>query len=157
MDTICLSPSTSRVVKVKVSPASSWMGPSRKVLTRISGPLVSKMVATGSPSSSRSRVTASSFLAASSWVQWEKLNRAAFMPPSISRRRTLSSSVAGPSVQMIFVFRNMAYHPFRLSSESIPGLLLRPLRARAHGKPLLARIITHLRAFVHDTFPFTQI
>jgi len=39
----------------------------------------------------------------SSCVPWEKLNRATSMPWSISSLNTLSSSVAGPSVQIIFV------------------------------------------------------
>ena len=50
---------TSRVVRVKVAPVSSISEPFTKFFRRISGPLVSSMVATGSPNSSRTRRTCS--------------------------------------------------------------------------------------------------
>lgn len=73
--------------------------------SRISGPLVSSMVPMGRPSSSRRRSTIRNFSRCSSWVPWEKLNRATSIPASIIRRRVASSELDGPSVQIIFVLR----------------------------------------------------
>ena len=97
-------PGTSRVVRVKAAPSASVTGPSSKVFTRISGPLVSRMVATAAPSSSRTRFTLFSRARWLSWVPWEKLKRAASMPVNIRARSFSSSSTAGPMVQIIFVF-----------------------------------------------------
>ena len=44
------------------------------------------------------------FLRWYSWLPWEKLKRATFMPCRMSWRSTSSSSVAGPMVQTILVF-----------------------------------------------------
>ncbi len=63
---------------------------------RISGPFVSRIVATGRPSSSRTRF---SFCSVASWdscVPWEKLNLAAFMPARISWRRVSLIVHRGP-------------------------------------------------------------
>ena len=54
-------------------------------------------------SSRRAALTASMRTLCSSWEPWLKLRRATFMPALISSGST--GSVAGPSVQMIFVLR----------------------------------------------------
>ena len=98
------SPGTSRVVSVNSPPSASSTGPAAKAFMRISGPLVSSIVATAAPSSSR---TWRSLLSVASWlscVPCEKLKRAAFMPVRMSSRSFSSSSTEGPMVQIIFVF-----------------------------------------------------
>ena len=104
IDTISDVPCTSRVVSVKLCPAFSSTFGSANLPMRISGPFVSASSATGSPSSLRMRLTASTRTFCSSCVWCEKLTRATSIPESIRARSTFSSSVAGPSVQMIFVF-----------------------------------------------------
>ena len=97
-------PSTSRVVRVKVWPATRFSTPFLKSFRRISGPLVSSSAATGLPSSSRRAFSFSRRPRCSSWEPWEKLKRATFMPLEIRSRSTPSLSVEGPRVQIIFVF-----------------------------------------------------
>ena len=96
-------PTTSSVVRVKVSPGSRVTVFASKLLMRISGPLVSRMVATGRPMASRTDLSMFSRSRCSGWLPWEKLNRAASMPVRISVRIMSSLSTAGPRVQMIFV------------------------------------------------------
>lgn len=64
----------------------------------------------GRPSSSRRRTTIRNFSRCSSWVPWEKLNRATSIPASIIRRRVASSELDGPSVQIIFCLAHQAIH-----------------------------------------------
>ena len=104
MEQISLVPSTSRVVRVKVWPATRFSTPFLKSFRRISGPLVSSSAATGLPSSSRRAFSFSRRPRCSSWEPWEKLKRATFMPLAIRSRSTPSLSVEGPRVQIIFVF-----------------------------------------------------
>ena len=80
------------------------MGPSAKVLMRISGPLVSRMVATGAPRVSRTFLNMVSRASCSAWEPWEKLKRAAFMPFRMSFCMVSGLSTAGPRVQIILVF-----------------------------------------------------
>src|SRR3989441_6460484 len=69
------------------------------------GPWRSWMMVTGRPQSvspsRRARMTA----ACSSWVPWEKFNRATSMPASTSLRRVAGFRLAGPMVQMMRVRR----------------------------------------------------
>ena len=104
MEAWLASPWHSSVTSVKRLPASSWAPPPWNSPRRISGPLVSNRLATGTFSSSRRRERvwkASRWL---SWVPWEKLNRATSIPARIMLRMTPSETEAGPSVQTIFVF-----------------------------------------------------
>ena len=107
-ETCWASPSTSRVVRVKGAPSWSSTRPQPKARMRISGPLVSKMVATGRPRLSLTRLNRVSRAPWVSWVPWEKLKRAASMPDRMSCSMTSSLSDAGPRVQTIFVFLMLA-------------------------------------------------
>lgn len=98
------SPSIGEARRVKAVPFFRRTFPFLKEPRRISGPFVSSMVAMGRSSSSRRRTTRSSVFLCISWSPCEKLKRATAMPDRISSRKTLSSSVAGPIVQTIFVF-----------------------------------------------------
>ena len=106
------SPTTSSVVRVNSAPEHSVTEPSAKVLRRTSGPRVSSMAATGRSSSSRSFFSWSRRALCSSWLPWEKLNRATFIPARIISPRTPSRSVAGPRVHTIFVFLIIILPPF---------------------------------------------
>ena len=97
------SPGRSSVESVYFCPYSSTTGVSNAPV-RISGPLVSSRMATGTSSSSRSFFTMSARRLCSSCLPCDMLRRATFMPLRISLRRMASSSVAGPSVHTIFVF-----------------------------------------------------
>ena len=99
------SPTTSRVVKVKSAPSGRVIFPSRKVLIRYSGPLVSSRMAMGRFNSARTALIMSIFLWCSSWVPWEKFRRTTFSPARHIFRKTSGLSLEGPMVQMILVFR----------------------------------------------------
>ena len=103
--TPCSSPAISRVVNVNSSPVLSVTRPFSNVLMRYSGPRVSSMMATGSPSLSRTRRMRRIRSRCSSCVPWEKFSLATFMPARQSASSVASSSLAGPMVQMIFVLR----------------------------------------------------
>ena len=90
-------------MRVKGSPVSRVMDLVSKLLMRISGPFVSKMVATGRPMASRTDLSMFSRARCSVWLPWEKLNRAASMPVRMRVRIISSLSTAGPRVQIIFV------------------------------------------------------
>ena len=121
-----LSPTRSLVVSVKKSPALSSAFPPSKSRVRISGPFVSSKIAIGSPSSARSFLTMSIRFFCSSCVPCEKFSLATFIPASISFRSTSSLSVAGPSVQTIFVFLITYYLVLYLFAKSSPILTYTP-------------------------------
>ncbi len=105
METLVSSPSISSVHNVNISPVSSeTFLPSFSTPVRISGPFVSKRMATGIFSSSLSRFIMSMRAFCSSWVPWEKLKRAISMPSLISFLTISGSFVPGPMVHTIFVF-----------------------------------------------------
>ncbi len=99
-----LSPTMSSVVKVKVSPSFKVIFPFSKVFILNSGPLVSRMIGRGTFFCSLTFFIFAIFAACSSCVPCEKLSLATFMPASISSESIFSLSLAGPNVQMIFVF-----------------------------------------------------
>ena len=103
-ETLVLSPIISLVVKVNSSPAFSVILPFAKVLILNSGPLVSSIMGMGAFLISLTFFIVSIFCACSSCVPCEKFKRATFMPASMSSESISSLSLAGPSVQMIFVF-----------------------------------------------------
>ena len=90
------------------------------------GPFVSSKIAIGSPSSARSFLTMSIRFFCSSCVPCEKFSLATFIPASISFRSTSSLSVAGPSVQTIFVFLITYYLVLYLFAKSSPILTYTP-------------------------------
>ena len=105
------SPSQGAARKVNSSPSRAR--PRRRGicrLRRISGPLVSSIMAVCSPCFRRSSFTRSMRALWSACVPCEKLNRAQSMPESMSCSRTPAPSEAGPSVQMIFVFLIVLSH-----------------------------------------------
>ena len=99
-----LSPTICSVVRVKGSPSFKTVFPPSIFPRRISGPLVSSSAPSETSISLRSFLTSFNLFRCSSWEPWEKLKRATFMPASIISRSTCSVSLAGPSVQIIFVF-----------------------------------------------------
>lgn len=98
------SPGSSPVVRVNTCPRLSCALPSLKFFRRISGPFVSRRMATGRSFSPRSALMRSMRTFCSAWLPCEKLKRATFMPFSTSASSTPSRSVAGPIVHIIFVF-----------------------------------------------------
>ena len=79
--------------------------PPRSMAVRISGPLVSSMVAMVLPLAAATLRTRSSTSLCPAWSPWLKLKRATFMPASISAARPSSDQQDGPSVQRILVLR----------------------------------------------------
>jgi hypothetical protein len=59
----------------------------------------------GTPSAAEASRTLAICMALYSWVPWEKLNRAMFIPLRIRDRMASTDSVAGPRVQTIWAFR----------------------------------------------------
>ena len=104
MDAMEAFPTISRPVNTNCCPGSSFTLPSSNTPVRISGPLVSNNNATGLPHLERIFFTRSIRTFCSSWLPWEKLNLATFMPDSIIFSNISSLSVAGPMVHIIFVF-----------------------------------------------------
>ncbi|MBT9155033.1 MAG: hypothetical protein DDT39_01723 [Firmicutes bacterium] len=98
-------PATGLVVSVNESPADRVIGPSAKVPIRISGPLVSSMIAMYLPSSSAASRIALSLTKCSSCVPCEKLSLAMSMPARIKLCSMGFSELAGPIVQTILVLR----------------------------------------------------
>ena len=96
--TLSVTTTISLPVSIATFPPPSMMP------VRTSGPLVSSMMATGTPISSATLRTRSIMAFWLSWVPCEKLKRATFMPFSMSLRSVSSSSQAGPMVHTIFVF-----------------------------------------------------
>jgi len=95
----------SSVVMTTSSPLFMVTLPSFSTMpVRISGPLVSNIIATGIPNSLEIRLTRSTVARCSSFVPWEKLRRATFIPASTRSRTTESSNDAGPKEHTIFVF-----------------------------------------------------
>ena len=92
------------MVRINFCPDTSSVFPPSMSFRRISGPLVSRSVATGSFNSLLTLITRSNFALCSSWLPCEKLNLATFIPASISSLNLSSLSLAGPIVQIIFVF-----------------------------------------------------
>ena len=80
MDALSAFPNISSVVSRKTAPASRNAFPPSKSLSLISGPLVSCIVASGSPNSSAAFLALPSFISCSAWSPCEKLNRATFIP-----------------------------------------------------------------------------
>ena len=105
IDAIEAFPRISRPVSTNCCPGSNVTFPSSNIPVRISGPFVSKSIATGFPHFSRIALRRSIRSFCSSWLPCEKLKRATFMPPCINFSKTSSESVAGPIVHIIFVFR----------------------------------------------------
>ncbi|OQA06264.1 MAG: hypothetical protein BWY65_02230 [Firmicutes bacterium ADurb.Bin373] len=101
-----LSPLTGSVVSVIRAPSARWTGSSLKYPRRISGPLVSSIMATYLPHSSAACRIASIFRLCSSCVPCEKFRRATFIPASINFFKIFTLSLAGPIVQTILVRRN---------------------------------------------------
>ncbi len=110
-ETRCWSPTMSSVVTVKAAPSSRVTWSVLKVRMRISGPLVSRMVATGIRSSSLTCRTRLSRPRCSSCLPWAKLRRTALAPDKSSFLNISGLSTAGPSVQIIFVFLIMRRKP----------------------------------------------
>lgn len=98
-------PSTSSVVKMKISPYDKVIFLFLKVLIRYSGPFVSSMMAIGSFSFSLTFLMSLFFARCSSCVPCQKFNRATFIPFLHICVRISSSSQAGAMVQIILVFR----------------------------------------------------
>ena len=113
IDAFSFVPSISSVVRIKSCPLSSSAFPSTKSQSRISGPFVSKRVATGKFNSLLILITFASFCFCSSCVPCEKLNLATFIPASINSLKVSSFSLAGPIVQIIFVFLILLFPPFQ--------------------------------------------
>ena len=105
---ISFVPSTSLVVNVKACPSSKHTLPSLNRPRRISEPFVSSINATGMPVLSDANRTNSMRFACSSWVPWEKLNRATFIPARNKDSTISKVSVLGPMVQTIFVFLSIS-------------------------------------------------
>ena len=108
IDTISFVPTTSFAVRTNSFPCSKVTFSCSKLPRRISGPLVSRRTATGRFSSSLIFFTRLIVSKCSSVVPCEKLILATFIPSNISCFKTLSSFVAGPNVQIIFVFLILA-------------------------------------------------
>ena len=101
---ILSSPVISLVVSVYVLPSTRvTFLPSARLPVRISGPLVSRSMAIGSPNSSLTLLTKSTLPFCSSWSPCEKLNLAISIPLIASCFNSSLSLVFGPIVQMIFV------------------------------------------------------
>ena len=103
MEALSEVPIISSVVNMNFCPSLSSAFPPEKSRSLISGPFVSSNVATGSFSSPLIFTTLANFFLCSSWLPWEKLKRATFIPASISSLSLSSLSLAGPIVQIIFV------------------------------------------------------
>ena len=104
-ETFVSSPSISSFVRVIVSPSFNiTFFPSFKTPVRISGPFVSKRIATGFFSSSRIFFNMSIRPFCSSCEPCEKLNLAISMPSFTSCLMIFSSFEFGPIVQTILVF-----------------------------------------------------
>ena len=101
---ILLSPKTSFVVSVNNCPFVSSSFPLTNSFKRISGPFVSRSVATGRFNFFPIAITLSNLFLCSSWSPCEKLNLATFIPAFINSSNLSGLSLAGPIVQMIFVF-----------------------------------------------------
>ena len=82
--------------------------PPSKSRSLISGPFVSNKVATGRFNSPLTLITLANFFLCSSCVPWEKLKRATSIPANINSFSFSSLSLAGPIVQIIFVFLILA-------------------------------------------------
>ena len=142
------SPSIFLVVRVKVWPVMSSSFWFLKVPVLISGPLVSSSVATGILSSSRSLFITSARRLWSLWPPCDILNLATFIPLNISSRRTFSSSVAGPSVQIILVFlikKRLPFMPRRLLQPMLKCNLKKSIQNALYNK---SRFITSVCAKV---------
>ena len=105
-------PINERVVKVKGCPAFIIMEPFSKEPKRISGPFVSNISAMGICDFFEIFRTRSIRFLCSSWVPWEKLKRAIFMPELIKFSIISGVCELGPKVQTIFVFLGIYTPPF---------------------------------------------
>ena len=97
-------PMISSVVSRNVAPASKKAFPPSKSRSRISGPLVSCIIARGRPSSLAAFFARLIFISCSAWSPCEKLKRATFIPARSSSFNFSSVCDTGPIVQTIFVF-----------------------------------------------------
>ena len=111
-----LVPWTSSVVRVNSWPSTRSAPPFSKQHSLISGPRVSRMAGMGRCSSLRTATRVRYTARWDSWVPWEKLKRAAFMPACIMARITSAELEAGPMVQMILVLR--------IEGHSLPSFIL---------------------------------
>ena len=96
-------PMISEVTRVNCEPVASSAEPPSNLPRRISGPLVSSMIAQGIPRRSRASLMRSMTFLCSSWVPWEKFRRATFIPVSIIFSIISGEFDAGPRVQTILV------------------------------------------------------
>ena len=103
-ETLFSLPIMSSVVKVNLSPFLRVILPFSNVLILNSGPFVSSIMAIGCFFWSLIFLIVAIFFACSSCVPCEKFSLATFIPASIIWESTSSLSLAGPSVQIIFVF-----------------------------------------------------
>ena len=101
-----LLPIQSSILTTNFAPSSRTTGSSNSPVL-ISGPLVSRRIATGWSNSSLSLFVLSILSLCSSCEPCEKLNLQTFSPFSINSFRTWSESVEGPIVQTIFVFLHL--------------------------------------------------
>ena len=97
---------------MKSLPSFSSAEPSLKVVTRTSGPLVSSMIATFFPLSAIASRMFANTPASASWVPWDMLILATFIPASIIFRSISLVLLAGPMVHTIFVFLIVRFPPF---------------------------------------------
>ncbi len=136
-------PMHSSVVSVNCCPFSSVIFPPAKSRRRISGPFVSSSAATGSPSSFLTLQSVLYFSSCSSCVPCEKLKRATFIPALISLRIISSLSLAGPRVQIIFVF--LIYFSIKCivkGCQNKPGLSSSRAPQTLPHMPMIHHIIT---------------
>ena len=94
---------------MNISPRFSETEPSLNVFILTSGPFVSSMTAAETPILSRTARKVSTVFLCSSWVPWEKLRRATFMPARSIFSIISSLLLAGPSVHTIFVLLILFY------------------------------------------------
>ena len=96
-------PMTSSLVRVKVPPATRWIGSGSMVLSLIFGPGRSPMIATRRPVALQALRIRSMTSACWSKLPCEKLSRATFMPARMRRSSISGDCEAGPMVATILV------------------------------------------------------